>query len=112
MPLADLWSTYGECENHSVLKGHANSILDLWWGQDNDLLFSASADKTGAIYDLTTGQRLKKLRQQTAAVNSIVGNRRGRQLVATGSDDCTALIYDIRQKLACYEMKHDYQVRP
>lgn len=105
-----LWSTYGDCENHCVLKGHANSILDLWWGQDGDLLFSASADKTGAIYDLTTGQRLKKLRQQTAAVNCIVGNRRGRQLVATGSDDCTALVYDIRQKLAVYDIKHDYQV--
>eukprot|EP00457_Paulinella_chromatophora_P005336 gb/GEZN01005353.1/.p1 GENE.gb/GEZN01005353.1/~~gb/GEZN01005353.1/.p1 ORF type:complete len:363 (+),score=39.32 gb/GEZN01005353.1/:37-1125(+) len=108
--LVYLWNTYGECDNTSVLKGHTNSILDLWWGQDGDLLFTASADKSGAVYDLTTGERIKKFRQQTAAVNSVVGNRRGRQLVATGSDDCTALIYDLRQRLACYKMKSDYQV--
>eukprot|EP00808_Paulinella_micropora_P008835 g29089.t1 len=108
--LVYLWHTYGDCDNTSVLKGHQNSILDLWWGQDGDLLFTASADKSGLVYDLTTGERTKKFRQQNAAVNCVTGNRRGRQLVATGSDDCTALIYDLRQRLACYKMKNDYQV--
>lgn len=53
------------------------------------LLYSASTDKTGAVWDLEVGVRIKKLRGHTSIVNSCGPSRRGQQMLATGSDDGT-----------------------
>jgi len=105
-----VWNVYGECENTLVLKGHKNSVLDLWWGQDGDMIFTASADNSGAVWDIEAGERLKRLREHTAVVNSICGNRRGTQLIATGSDDCNALLYDLRSRKPIQRLSHEYQI--
>jgi len=105
-----IWNTYGSCDNWGLLKGHEQSIIDLCWGRDDDIILTASADKTGAVWDVNTQEKLKRFRSHTAVVNSVCAARRGEPLAVTGSDDCTALIWDLRcrnyvQKLTC-----DYQV--
>ena len=52
-------------------------------------LFSASIDKTAAVWDCKTGTRVKKLKGHTSFVNSCCPSRRGTQYLATGSDDGT-----------------------
>jgi len=105
-----IWNVYGDCKNTEVLKGHKNSVLDLWWGQDGDLVFTASADNSGAVWDVEAGERVKRLREHTSVVNSICGTRRGTQLIATGSDDCNAFIYDMRSRKPAQRLPHEYQV--
>lgn len=53
---------------------------------------SASTDKTGAVWDVEVGQRIKKLKGHTSFVNSCCASRRGPQLVVTGSDDGTVKV--------------------
>ena len=53
------------------------------------MLFSASTDKTGAVWDCEVGERIKKLKGHTSFVNTCCPTRRGLQQLATGSDDGT-----------------------
>lgn len=105
-----LWNTYGECENWGVLKGHEQAVLDLWWGRDDDILLTASADKTGAVWDVNQMQKVKRFRNHTAVVNGVCAARRGEPLALTGSDDCTAMLWDLRVRNAVDTYRHNYQI--
>jgi len=105
-----LWNVYGDCKNTAVLKGHTNSILELWWSYNGELLYTGSADKTGGVFDIEAGERIKKMRDHTSFVNSVCGTRRGEPFVLTGSDDCTAMLWDIRVRHPSHTYKHDFQV--
>jgi len=105
-----LWNVYGNCENIASMKGHAGPVLDLCWGRDGETVFTASSDKTGAVFDVETGTRIKRFRGHAAVVNSIVGARRGDPLVATGSDDCTAMLWDLRMKNHTHSLPGEYQI--
>jgi Prp8 binding protein len=105
-----LWNTYGSCENFGLLKGHEQAVLDLCWGRDDDIVLTASADKTGAVWDVNTLQKIKRFRAHTAVVNSVTAARRGVPLAATGADDCTAMIWDLRMRQAVSTMMANYQV--
>lgn len=39
-------------------------------------LYSASADKSGSIWDIETGRRIKRIKEHTSIVNSIACNRK------------------------------------
>jgi Prp8 binding protein len=93
-----LWGVYGDCECSYVLKGHKNAVLDLNWSRDDAMLYTASADKTALMFDLTTGDKAKTFRGHAGAVNSIEETRRGVVSVLTASDDCTARIWDLRYR--------------
>jgi len=105
-----LWSVYGECKNSAVFKGHSNSILELAWSYNGDLVYTASADKTGGVFDVEAGERIKKMRDHSSFVNAVCGTRRGEPFVLTGSDDCTAMVWDIRVRHPTHTYKHDFQV--
>jgi len=105
-----LWKVYGDCANWGTLKGHTNSVLDVCWSRDGDQLFSASADKTAAVWDVEQAQRVRRMRDHTSFVNSICAARKGDPLVVTGSDDCKALIWDVRVKAAQQTFEAEYQV--
>lgn len=63
------------------------------------MLFSASTDKTVAVWDSETGERVKRLKGHTSFVNSCYPARRGPQLVCTGSDDGT-----VKVSMLCMEI--------
>lgn len=55
----------------------------------NSELYTASTDKTAAVWDMETGARVKRFKGHTAIVNSVGLSRRGTDLVCTASDDGT-----------------------
>ncbi|KAF8942886.1 U5 small nuclear ribonucleoprotein, partial [Haplosporangium bisporale] len=82
-----LWNTYGDCDNFGVIKGHIGTILELHWSRDGSMIFTASADKTCGVFDVQTGERIKRFKGHTSFVNSCSPARRGPELLASGSDD-------------------------
>ncbi|ETO36256.1 u5 small nuclear ribonucleoprotein 40 kDa protein isoform 1 [Reticulomyxa filosa] len=105
-----IWHVYGDCENHTVLKGHTNSILQLQWSGGDEYLFTSSADKTVSIWDVEYGARIKKIKSHMSFVNSVSPTKKGTQFLATGSDDGSAKIFDIRMKPPLKTFDCTYQV--
>ncbi|KAJ3333391.1 hypothetical protein HDU76_008642 [Blyttiomyces sp. JEL0837] len=105
-----LWNTYGECENYNTLKGHTGAILEVQWSRDGTNIYSASTDKTIGVWDAVTSERIKRLKGHTSFVNSVSSTRRGQELLATASDDCTARIWDPRQKSPVHILEDKYQL--
>ncbi|VDK78867.1 unnamed protein product [Litomosoides sigmodontis] len=105
-----LWNVYGECENFSTLKGHAGAVMDLHFSTDASYLFTAATDKTVRVWDMDTGTCVRKFKSHKDIVNSCHPARRGPQLVASGSDDCTVLIHDIRRRDPVATLQNAYQI--
>jgi Prp8 binding protein len=92
-----------------VLTGHKNAVLQVNWFSPSNIL-SCSADKTVAIWDSNKGTRIRKFIEHTGIVNSCCAARDSEYLVGSGSDDCTAIIWDIRTKQSVSTVYHDYQI--
>lgn len=105
-----MWNVYGECENIAVMSGHTGAVMEIHFSTDGSTLFTCSTDTTVALWDLQTCQRIKKLKGHSSFVNSCHPNRRGPQLVASGSDDCTIKIWDPRKKGQAVTLNNTYQV--
>jgi len=109
--LVFLWQLGGEeMVTTAMMKGHSAPILDLQWNREGDVIYTASADKTGAMFDVETAQRLKRFRSHTSHVNAIACNRRFQPLVATASDDCTTMLWDTRQRHQTHTFESEYQM--
>jgi len=114
--LVFLWDLAGgECKNSMVLTGHDGPVLDLAWTSGSDLsteqqLLSCSTDKTTCLWDVQTGQRVKRMRGHGGIVNSVCVQRRGAQHVLTGSDDCTANVWDLRVRRPVQTLQEKYQI--
>jgi Prp8 binding protein len=102
-----LWEVYGECNNYDVLRGHKNVILELVWSTDSNSFFTASADKTGAMWDAPKGKLTKKMTEHTSYVSSICPSKDGHSCV-TCSDDGTAKVWDIRARVSVLTLAHQY----
>ncbi|XP_075262996.1 U5 small nuclear ribonucleoprotein 40 kDa protein-like [Convolutriloba macropyga] len=105
-----LWNVYGECNNFAVLKGHTGPVVQLSFSPDGQYMFTASTDKTGAVWDIETGERIKRLKGHTSFVNTVDSSRKGDQLIASGSDDGTIKVFDIRRKDPIKNFNNTYQV--
>ncbi|EAU82738.1 U5 snRNP complex subunit [Coprinopsis cinerea okayama7 len=93
-----LWRTYPPNTNYGLLSSHAKApILDLQWSLYSQLLYSISADRTLTITDVTTGQKVRRIRAHREIINSVdrtMAGGAGIELVATGSDDGTVKIWE------------------
>lgn len=86
-----------EIENTGVLRGHTSAVLELHWDPyNNTRLYTCSADKTAALWDCETQQRLKKFTGHSGIVNSCCPSSKGSELLVTGSDDGTIKLWDLR----------------
>jgi len=102
---------YGENSNYNVLTGHKNAVLEVKWSHVTPhQLMSCSADKTVAIWDGNKGHCIRKFTEHQSIVNSIANARTVADLLVSGSDDTSALLWDIRSKKSVAAMKHPYQV--
>jgi WD40 repeat protein len=114
--LVFLWDIAGECKNSAVLTGHDGPVLGLAWqtGSGDQQLLSCSADKTTCLWDLQTGTRIKRMRAHGGVVNSVDVQRRGgvggECLALTGSDDCTANVWDLRARRPVQTLQEKYQI--
>jgi WD40 repeat protein len=84
-------------------------VLEIKWNSDNKIV-SASADKSVALWDANAGSRIRKLTVHSAIVNSCSIASDAVCLFASGSEDCTAIAWDTRDKNPVATMYHDYQV--
>jgi len=105
-----LWDVYRNCDNFATIKGHKNAVLELHWSLDGSRLYTCSADKTVSCIDVESGKRIKKFVGHTSFVNSCHPARRGLELVASGSDDNTTKIWDMRQREPVHNFESKYQV--
>ncbi|KAM9979392.1 hypothetical protein ACTFIY_008637 [Dictyostelium cf. discoideum] len=105
-----LWNVYGECINYSVLKGHKGTILELHWSTDSNEIYTACTDKSIGVWDSNKGELIKRIREHSGVVNSCCPARRGPPLVASGSDDRSARIFDTRSKGSTHLFQHRYPV--
>lgn len=110
-PLA-LWRTYPPTTNYGQLPYlHQAAITDLQWSLVSPVLYTVSADKTMNLSDLTTGQRIKKIRAHRGIINSLARSNAGHgiELVATASDDGTVKVWECgdegsRDNVASWEL--------
>ena len=93
-----LWRTYPPNSNYGLLSTiHKAPVLDLQWSLFSPLLYSVSADHTLAYTDLSTGQRVRKLRAHREVINSLdrtLAGGAGVELLASASDDGTVRVWE------------------
>ncbi|OCH94548.1 WD40 repeat-like protein [Obba rivulosa] len=93
-----LWRTYAPNTNYGQLASlHKAPILDLQWSLCAPLLYTVSADHALSVSDLTTGQRVRRLRAHRGIINSLdrtMAGGAGVELVVTGSDDGTVRVWE------------------
>ena len=108
-----LWKTYPPNTNYGLLSSHHKApILDLRWSLFSPVLYTVSADHFFTQTDLTTGQRLRKIRAHRGIINTLdrtMASGAGVELVATGSDDGTVRIWEGgeeggKQSVATFEL--------
>lgn len=83
--------------------------MQVCWPTANSIV-SCSADKTVACWDANKGIRTRKFLEHTAIVNSVAVAKEAPHLIASGSDDCTVILWDARSKKSVGSIYHDYQV--
>lgn len=85
-------------------------ILDLRFSPDDRILASAAGSDIN-LFDTQTGTFIKKLAKHDAAVNALAFSADGR-LLASGSDDRTAIIWQVDSGKSKHVLKgHDQTVR-
>ncbi|KAG6839388.1 hypothetical protein C0991_003093 [Blastosporella zonata] len=91
-----LWRTYPPNTNYGLISSLTKApILDLQWSLSSPVLYTVSADHLLSTVDLTTGQRLRKIRAHREIINTIDRTfAAGTELLATGSDDGTVKIWE------------------
>lgn len=91
------------------MSGHKGAVLQVCWPAPSSIV-SCSADKTVATWDASKGIRTRKFLEHTAVVNSCAVASNSPHLIASGSDDCTAILWDARARQSVASIYHDYQV--
>ncbi|GAA5909062.1 hypothetical protein JCM5296_000605 [Sporobolomyces johnsonii] len=102
-----LWRVYGDCQNYGILrlgKGAATCIAFT----SNTTLVSGSSDHTLFLFDLKTGEVLRRFRGHKGTVNSVDVQRggMGRGLIASASDDGTVRVWseDAKEEIEIVEL--------
>lgn len=84
-----LWHAFGGCDNYSVLAGHKNAVTAVAWGGAGgpERIYTASADKSGGLWDAETGVRVRSFIGHSRIVNCVAAARRGSEMAVTVGDD-------------------------
>jgi WD40 repeat protein len=81
------------------LRGHSGPVLDLAWSPDDDLLVTASADRSLKVWSPADGKLLRSFSHHTEVVNAVIFRPRGSSpdaapvQCASASDDATVRIW-------------------
>lgn len=105
-----LWDIFEDCTNLVKLKAHKNAVLDLKWARDSSQFFTASADKTVGVFDFETYKKTKRFSGHTEVVNTVDAVTHGVPVIASGSDDGSVKLWDLREKEAVQSLPSEYPV--
>jgi len=76
--------------------GHLGDVMSLHISPENDNIFtSGSCDKQALIWDMRTGQPVQSFEGHAADINSVRFHPSG-DAIASGSDDATCRLFDLR----------------
>mmetsp|Transcript_12642 Transcript_12642/g.20823 ORF Transcript_12642/g.20823 Transcript_12642/m.20823 type:complete len:362 (+) Transcript_12642:135-1220(+) len=108
-----LWNaSNGQYDNFNVLSGHKNAVLDCKFTNDGEKVITASADYNLGVYDVRTGERLKRFMGHKGIVNAVgvIAKDGSPCLAVSASDDRTCRLWDtrVRGEVGCLE--DSYQV--
>ncbi|MEH2115319.1 nSTAND1 domain-containing NTPase [Nostoc sp.] len=85
---------YGVRERN-ILIGHQGNVSNIVFSPNNQILASASDDKTIKLWNVKTGEVLHTLTEHNAKVNSVVFSP-NEQILASASDDKTVKLWNIK----------------
>lgn len=106
--LAVLWNTYDDCKNYLLFRGHKGAITDISWQSDNAAVYSSSSDKTVGVWDTATGRRTLRLTEHSGVVNSVSGQRKATQQLASAADDGAIKVWDTRHRKSAMTIAGDW----
>ncbi|GAA6042659.1 hypothetical protein JCM8097_008273 [Rhodosporidiobolus ruineniae] len=94
-----LWRVYGDCQNYGVLRTGKGTPTSLAFISDT-LLLAGSSDHTLFLFDLKSGEVVRRFRGHTGVVNAVDVQRggAGRGLIASASDDGTVRVWSQEAK--------------
>jgi Prp8 binding protein len=101
---------YGECENWACLLGHSGVINDLKFNYDGSEIATCATDKSIFVWDLSTCERIKRIKGHKEFVNSIDLCKKTPSLICSGSDDNTVKLWDRRKRGEAMSFDSAYQV--
>ncbi|CEH12471.1 U5 snRNP-specific protein-like factor and related proteins [Ceraceosorus bombacis] len=92
-----IWTTYGDNTNIGILTGHSKAVTSLTWSKvapaHTPVLFSGSADGTLIVWEVLSGTKVRRLRGHKGIVNCVASTRSFPQLLVSGADDGSVLIW-------------------
>ncbi|GAA5979673.1 hypothetical protein JCM10908_003006 [Rhodotorula pacifica] len=102
-----LWRVYGDCQNYGVLRLGKGTPTSIAYTSPTTLI-AGSSDHTVFLFDLKTGEVLRRFRGHKGVVNSVDVQRggAGRGLIASASDDGTVRVWseDAKEELEVVEL--------
>ncbi|KAG8942199.1 hypothetical protein FRC03_003534, partial [Tulasnella sp. 419] len=93
-----LWRTYPPNTNYGLLPNlHKAPIIDLQWSLLSPHLYTIGADGCICISDVTTGERVKRIKAAHRGVINSVDRiaTAGTELIVTGGDDGFVRVWDV-----------------
>ncbi len=81
-------------EKPRVFTGHAGPVFGVAYSADNSMVLTGGIDKTIRLWDISTGQEIRKLLGHTGSVWNIACSPRGDTLLSS-SRDHTARLWDL-----------------
>ncbi|KAI8903368.1 WD40-repeat-containing domain protein, partial [Gorgonomyces haynaldii] len=100
-----LWRTDKEVDNYGIID-IKRPVLQSRWSRDQTQIYCASAAQVLNIYDVDSGELVTSFKHN-GIVNSCSANKRGQEMVCTGSDDGFIRVWDLRtsQAIKKYETR-------
>ncbi|CAD8083309.1 unnamed protein product [Paramecium sonneborni] len=92
-----LWNPYKETQLKQYFGAHNYEVQDLAILQDNSKFVSCGGDKIAFLWDVSTGQVIKKFGPHSTRINC-VGIGGEQSILATGGYDCEVKIWDLKDK--------------
>ncbi|GAA5973391.1 hypothetical protein JCM11641_003109 [Rhodosporidiobolus odoratus] len=94
-----LWKVYGDCQNYGILRTGKGTPTCLAYTSPNTLLAGCS-DHTLFLFDLKSGEVVRRFRGHSGIVNAVDVQRggAGKGLIASASDDGTVRVWSEESK--------------